>query len=189
MGCFMFDIESTGIESTSVILSAAITYFDFDEKKSYQEYVQDSCFVKFDRAEQESLGRINTPSTLEWWEKQAEIPKSVSLYPSRDDLSARIGIEIMRTYINTHGGANQIIWARGSLDQMAIDSLCRAIDIEPLTRYNNWRDVRTAIDFLSSTANNGYCKIKNFNPDLHVIKHDPRNDCALDIMMLTQCED
>ena len=186
---FLFDVETLGIESTSVILSAAITYFDFDQKKYYQDYVNDSCFVKFDRAEQERLGRVVTPSTLEWWEKQAEIPRKVSLEPSKDDLSAVEGIERMRSYINANGGANQIIWARGSLDQMAIDSLCRAVDIEPLTRYNNWRDVRTAIDFLSNTASNGYCKIKNFNPDLFVVKHDPRNDCALDILMLTQYED
>ena len=186
---FLFDVETLGIESTSVILSAAITYFDFDEKKSYQEYVQDSCFVKFDRAEQESLGRVVTPSTLEWWEKQAEIPRKVSLVPSKSDYSAIEGITTLKKYIDANGGNNQIIWARGSLDQMAIDSLCRAVDLEPLTRYNNWRDVRTAVDFLSSTASNGYCKIKNFNPDLHVIKHDPRNDCALDIMMLTQFED
>ena len=186
---FMFDIESAGIESTCVILSAAITYFDFDQKKSYRDYVNDSCFVKFNLQEQVDMGRVIDKSTMEWWNKQADIPKQVSLVPSKSDCSAKEGISALRKYIEARGGNNQIIWARGSLDQMAIDSLCRAIDIEPLFMYNMWRDTRTAIDCIYNTAFNGYCKVKNFNADLEVIKHDPRNDCALDIMMLTQGED
>ena len=186
---FMFDIETIGIESTSAILSAAIVRFDFDDKKSYADYVNDACFVKFDIQEQLNMGRVSTKGTLDWWKKQADIPKQVSLVPSDNDVSAKEGLSILKKYIDDNGGNNQIIWARGSLDQMAIDSLSRDVDFEPLFMYNMWRDVRTAVDFLSSTAKNGYCKIKNFNPDLEVIKHDPRNDCALDILMMTQYED
>ena len=186
---FMFDIESVGIESTSGILSAAITYFDFDDKKTYAEYVNDSCFVKFNLQEQLDMGRVKDKETIQWWTKQAEIPKQVSLYPSKEDVSAKEGIDKIREYINSRGGSNQIVWARGSLDQMAIDSLCRNIEVEPLFMYNKWRDTRTAIDCIYNTAFNGYCKVKNFNADIVVIKHDPRNDCALDILMLTQGED
>jgi hypothetical protein len=47
-----------------------------------------------------------------------------------------------------------------------------------------WRDVRTAIDLLASESKGGYALIPGFNPDLHVVKHIPQNDCALDIMEL-----
>ena len=184
----MFDVETIGIESNSIVLSAAIIKFDFDNLKTFQEYLDDSCFVKFDVEEQLKLGRTKTASTIDWWKKQADIPKQVSLLPSKNDVSAKEGMSTLKKYIADNGGED-IIWARGSLDQMAIDSLCRAIDFEPLVRYNMWRDVRTAIDFLSTTSSNGYCKIKNFNPDLYVIKHDPRHDCALDILMMTQHEE
>ena len=185
---FMFDIETLSVESTTIILSAAIIEFHLDEPKTFQEYLDNSCFVKFDVQEQISMGRTRDKGTLDWWKNQADIPKQVSLLPSENDLSAKEGISTLKKYIADNGGED-IIWARGSLDQMAIDSLSRAVYIEPLVRYNMWRDVRTAVDLLSPTAKDGYCKIKNFNPDLYVIKHDPRHDCALDVMMLTQFEE
>jgi len=192
---FLFDLETLGIDSTCVVLSAAITHFESEDKipvedltsdlaiQEYHKYVCNSCYVKFDALEQKKINRSVTPSTLDWWKKQADIPRNLALRPSANDLSVVQGVEVLRRYITDHGGNKQLVWARGSLDQMAIDSLCRSVDIEPLFMYNRWRDVRTAIDFLANT-DNGYCEIKNFNPDSHVIKHDPRNDCALDIMMM-----
>lgn len=187
---FMFDIESLGIESTTIILSAAITYFDFNEaelpsgKERYNTLVGRSHFVKFNAKEQgDKYKRSVTQSTLDWWMKQSLIARDLAIKPSKADMNAAEGIESIRAYINANGGNNQIFWARGSLDQMAIDSLCRVVGCEPLAMYNVWRDVRTAVDLIADT-NNGYCAIKDFNPDIHVMKHDPRNDCALDIMML-----
>ena len=45
-------------------------------------------------------------------------------------------------------------------------------------------DMRTAIDILAKDASGGYTKIPLFDPELHVVKHVPQNDCALDILML-----
>lgn len=188
---FMFDIETLGIESTSVILSAAITHFDFGDrdmpsgKERYQDFYARSLFVKFNAKEQiEKYGRTITKSTLEWWSKQSELARQMSLDPSKNDVSCSDGISLLRNYVSKYGGTNQIIWARGSLDQVAIDSLCRVMNVDTLVMYNQWRDVRTAIDLLASDAKNGYCSIDKFNPDIWVNKHDPRADCALDIMML-----
>jgi len=191
---FMFDIETLGTESTSIVLSAAITRFDFadtiigpteDEMRSeYNRYVMTSKVVKFDIEEQRMLGRVNTQDTIDWWTKQSSMAKEASFIPQEGDLSIKEGIDLLRSYINAHGGNNQIIWARGSLDQMVIDSLCRSIGEQPLFFYNMWRDVRTAIDILGKDAKNGYAKTVNFNPDLHVIRHIPQNDCAADILMM-----
>jgi 3' exoribonuclease, RNase T-like len=193
---FMFDIETMGIESNSVILSAAITHFQFDDTipdrditpaimlSEYQRYIDASCLVKFNAKEQIEMKRSVVPSTIEWWSKQAEIPRKFAFDISPKDLSAREGIDKIKQYISEKGGIeDQLIWARGTLDQMAIDSLCRYIDVEPIAMYNKWRDVRTALDLIADSTN-GYAKIKSFNPDLHVIKHVPSNDCALDILMM-----
>ena len=191
---FVFDVETLGTESTSVVLSAAITYFDWmdiviqpskDEMQSeYNRFVMTSKFVKFDRQEQIEAGRVETEDTIAWWSKQAEIPRKMSFEVSGDEVSTLSGIKQIRSYINAHGGNNQIVWARGSLDQMVIDSLCRSVGEQPFFMYNQWRDMRTAIDILAKDASGGYTKIPNFNPDLHVIKHVPQNDCALDILMM-----
>jgi len=181
----MFDVETLGTESNSVLLSAAIIHFDFDDQCSYSEFVDRACFVKFDMKEQVTkYKRVSVPDTIKWWEKQSEIPRKLALEPSKQDLAAIDGIEKLRYYIESNGGKEQIFWARGSLDQMVIDSLCRDVGVPVLAMYNKWRDVRTAVDFLSDKSKDGYCRIKNFNPDLHVIKHVPQNDCALDIMMM-----
>jgi hypothetical protein len=78
----------------------------------------------------------------------------------------------------------QTMWARGSLDQMAIDSLAVKFDLEEITGYNVWRDVRTAVDILYGTTN-GYVEVVHPLFSRHeVIKHHPVHDCALDAMQL-----
>jgi len=191
---FMFDIETLGIESTSVVLSAAITYFDFGDKvfspdkdqmqSEYNRYAMTSCFVKFKTNDQLLGGRIVDPDTVKWWSKQSELARKASLDPSEDDLDVVDGIRKIKSYINANGGNNQIIWARGSLDQMVFDSLCRSVGEEHAFMYNMWRDVRTAVDLLSSNSKGGYSVIPNFNPDLYVVKHIPQNDCSLDILQM-----
>jgi hypothetical protein len=183
---YMFDVETLGTESTSVMLSAAITYFDFDELKRqpdatklFYELVDRSCFVKLDaRAQKKEYKRVWTPDTLDWWKKQSELSKEVSLTPKDTDLSAPKAIEILRDYMTKNGGNEKIIWARGSLDQMVIDSLCRSCWVEPLARYSLWRDVRTALDILPNGDS------KRFSYDAHVVKHIPTHDCAADIIAL-----
>lgn len=182
---FMFDLETLGTESTSIVLSAAIIHFDFDTTETYEQLVSRACFVKFSGAEQRhKLKRLYSKDTLAWWKKQSEIARKHSLEPSEQDVSVAEGLEKIRAYIQENGGNKQIIWARGSLDQMAIDSLAVSIESQPIAMYNMWRDVRTAVDILAENSKGGYCDIPGFNPDLHVIKHVPQNDCALDILTL-----
>lgn len=191
---FMFDIETLGIESTTVVLSAAIIHFDpeVDTNISFKELVQRGLLVKFDAKDQvKRLNRTMTKSTLDWWNKQGEYQQKLSFVPdaSRDMISEN-GIEAIRKYINQyHRGADPqtlTIWARGSLDQMAIDSLALKAEVEPIAPFNRWRDVRTAIDLMTDSKN-GYCTVRELNRD-EVAKHDPVHDCALDILMLLRGE-
>jgi hypothetical protein len=183
MGYFMFDIETLDTESTAVVLSAAIIHFDSDSTESYHELVDRACFIKFKIKEQLAIGRSSSKETIAWWERQSTLAQEVSQKPSDKDLSAIEGLNILKNYITQHGGNNQIFWARGSLDQMAIDSLAKSFGVEPIARYSAWRDTRTAIDLLAENGERGFCEIPGFNPDLHVVKHIPQNDCALEILM------
>lgn len=182
---FIFDVETLGVESNAVVLSAALIHFDPEKRPTYQDLIDDACFVKFKAKEQAHNGRTITKSTLEWWKTQHEYVKKVSLDPSPNDVSARDGIETLYAYMAKFPNADkQTMWARGSLDQLAIDSLCDAIDMQPITGYNMWRDVRTAVDILYGTTN-GYVEVDHPLFKRHeVIKHHPVHDCALDAMQL-----
>ena len=191
---FMFDIETLGIESTAVVLSAAIICFDpeKDSDISFRELVERGLLVKFDAKDQvKRLDRTMTKSTLDWWGKQGDYQQKLSFVPDASrDLITEDGLQAIRKYINQyHRGADpqtMTIWARGSLDQMAIDSLALKAGVEPIAPFNRWRDVRTAIDLMTDSKN-GYCTVRDLNRD-EVVKHDPVHDCALDILMLLRGE-
>ncbi len=179
---YMFDIETLDIESTSVVLSAAILYFE--EGDDYDTLLNKSLFVKFNSKVQiEKYGRTVSKDTLEWWSKIHPHIRKLSFDPAPDDLHPIDAINKLKDYIKQYGPAK--IWARGSLDQMVIDSLCLKLDTERLLPYNDWRDVRTGVDILCSTSKNGYADVNHPTFGRHnVIKHHPVHDCALDAMML-----
>jgi hypothetical protein len=191
---FMFDIETLGIESTAVVLSAAIICFDpeKDSDISFRELVERGLLVKFDAKDQvKRLDRTMTKSTLDWWGKQGSYQQKLSFVPDASrDITTEDGLQAIRKYINQyHRGADpqtMTIWARGSLDQMAIDSLALKAGVEPIAPFNRWRDVRTAVDLMTDSKN-GYCTVRDLNRD-EVVKHDPVHDCALDVLMLLRGE-
>ena len=184
---FMFDVETLNKNSSSVILSMACIHFDPDAKPSPETLRKDSIFIKFDAQEQiKQYKRSVSKSTIDWWAKQCENARIKSFKPSDIDVSAKNGLEQLSKWANTYGNdKKKWVWARGNLDQSVLDSLCDDVEIEPVFEYHRWRDVRTAVDFLYNTEN-GYCKIEypGFDSFLHVTKHNPVDDCILDVMMI-----
>lgn len=182
---FMFDVETLGVESTTVVLSAAMIHFDPEQRPTYQDLLDGACFVKFSAKEQFDVGRSASKSTLEWWKSQHEYVRKVSLEPSREDMTVKNGMQKFYDYMAKFQNAKQqTMWARGSLDQMAIDSLAVKFGLEEITGYNMWRDVRTAVDIMFGTTN-GYVEVDHPLFERHnVIKHHPVHDCALDAMQL-----
>lgn len=183
---FMFDVETLGVESNSVILSAALIHFDVEKRPTYQDLLDSACFVKLKSKDQvDRLKRTVDLGTLEWWKNQHAYAQSVSLEPNSIDVSAEDAITILHNYMNKFPNAqSQTMWARGSLDQMVIDSLAKKLGMQPITGYNMWRDVRTAIDIMAGTTN-GYCEVAHpLFERAAVIKHHPVHDCALDAMQL-----
>lgn len=187
---FVFDVETVGLESTSVMLSLAMTYVDTEVSPSYQDLIDSSIFIKFDVMEQyKQLKRVMDPDTLKWWERQAGLVKEASLRPSDSDFKAKEGLELLSRWYNTIGKPNDLIFVRGSLDQMVLESLQRSVGLRPFAGYNLYRDVRTFIDCMyPKTAKNGYVDIDpTLLPDFKttmVLKHHPVHDCAYDACMM-----
>jgi len=181
---FVFDLETLSTESSAVILSAAMVYFN--DGMSYSDIIDQAIFVKFDAKEQiQKYKRTASKSTLEWWSKQCSMARDISFNPTPTDVSAEDGIELFRDYLKIDSSPKKIIWARGGLDQTAFESLCNSVDVKPIVRYNQWRDVRTAVDLLASTSDNGYCEINHPTFSVQqVLKHHPIHDAAYDAMML-----
>lgn len=188
---FIFDIETLGTESDSVILSAAIIHFDSGEDCEFSVLKENACFVKFNVLEQVQVySRKIERSTVDWWNKQCENVRRKSFYPSKDDLSLAEGYSRIQAYVESMNDSDCWIWARGNMDQVCFSSIEKNLNVDnSLLPHYRWRDIRTAIDFLYNTKN-GYVKVetppwmKEFNPDIHITKHDPVDDCLFDIMQL-----
>ena len=189
-GMFGFDLETLSVESTTIILSAGLVYVDPetlspDNDIAYTQMYDSGLFVKFKVSEQVAAGRTMSKDTLDWWAKQGQIQRETSFIPSPCDLTVQEAYDLMSDYFFSIPGAKDMpIWVRGSMDQPAFESLCRTFSLKPITTYNNYRDIRTAISILyCDTEKAGYVEIPNFNRDL-VIKHDPVHDVCYDLLML-----
>ena len=182
----MFDVETLGTESNSVLLSLACIYFDPNTKPTYKELKDSAFFVKFSVRDQvDNYARKINKDTIKWWEKQCLNAKNLSYIPSNSDKPLQEGLLSLHEWVASKNDDKCIVWARGSLDDIILQSAERQIKIEPVFSYSRWRDVRTAIDIFYN-SNNGYCEVNHpdFLYERDVTKHNPIDDCALDIMML-----
>ena len=188
---FVFDVETLGKESNSVILSMAAIYFNPDEQPDHKKLFDEAFFVKFDVADQmQRLNRKVGKTTMQWWAKQCENVRIKSFKPNPAiDVKFEDGYAAMRAWAESKNDPNCYVWARGNLDQLVLDSFEEQLEYQPIWNFNRWRDVRTAVDFLYNT-NKGYVKVdtppwmEKFDKDLHITKHNPIDDCVLDAMML-----
>ena len=120
---YIFDVETLGIESTSVILSMACIYFNPEDKPTYQQLVDSAFFVKINAQDQvQRLKRSVSKSTLEWWETQHESVKKLSLIPDKiRDVSPEFAHAQLRVWATQFPDyATSTVWARGNLDQNGI---------------------------------------------------------------------
>ena len=190
---YCLDIETLGCESTAVVLSIALVYFDESkEGHTWESLTENTVFVKLSAKEQiEKYKRTIDKSTIEWWKKQPDLPRHISFTPKNTDITAKDAIDVLKRYIKqqSKNPQKELVWIRGSLDQMAVDSLCNVMGEERLFPYWNYRDVRTFISFNTDTGANGYAQI---DEDLYpgtwnkeeVIKHNPIHDIALDCLQI-----
>lgn len=183
---FVFDVETLGKESNTIILSMACVHFDPIQKPTYKDLFANAFFAKFDVEDQRKrLKRTMSPSTMEWWKKQCLNVKMKSFRPSVEDVIFEDGYEAMRTWAKQFNEPKSLVWARGNLDQLVLDSIEEQLGLDPIFPYARWRDVRTAVDIWYNT-DTGYVDVEHedFDPKLHITKHNPIDDCVYDAMML-----
>ena len=183
---FMFDIETLATRSDAVILSLAVIHFNPDEKPSPERLRGDCFFIKFDVEDQiRRLGRRVDPSTVDWWKKQCENVKRKSVYPTPIDARFEDGHRELDQWVRWKNDSDAWVWARGNMDQVVFQDIENQVGVDEIFPHYRWRDVRTAVDFLYGT-DSGYVVVDypGFSKDLHITKHNPIDDCVLDVMML-----
>lgn len=188
---FFLDIETLGIESTSVILSIGMLHVIDNTPASYEQLLADSIFLKLSAQDQiKNYARTIDKGTIDWWVKQGDLPRKISF--ERDlflDIPVLEAIETLCRWRDSKKKGTELCWIRGTLDQVCLDSLFRAAGKDNLFNYNIYRDVRTALQILyPETEHNGYVPI---DPQMcigfdksKVLKHSPDHDCAYDAAML-----
>lgn len=185
---YFLDVESLSTHQEAVLLSVGIIYID--DPKNWDDLVKNSLFIKLDAQYQiETLKRKIDKSTIDWWMKQDKEVRNKSFKPYSDDLLPKEAFNKMRQFIYDHTGTQKALcYTRGSMDERIIEDLAlQTENVVPFT-YNQYRDVRTAIDILYPKSNNGYVEVDedlcyNYKRD-KVFKHDPVSDCQLDAAML-----
>ena len=194
---YSVDIETLGIESNSVLLSAAIIYFDLEKDAfvTFEQLVNRSLTVKISVTPQIAgpKGRQIDKATVDWWGKQSLEARKASFNTSTKDLMPADAIILLRDYIDHYkdSSGDDIFWARGSFDQMILDSFCRSFKQPVLTKYWQWRDFRTAIDLLAGNKaidKTAQATIPGFDVS-KVTKHIPAHDAAYDLLQLLSCKD
>ena len=187
---FFFDIETLGSESTSVLLSIGAIHVPEGVKvTSVDQLLADTFFVKFDTIEQIRRKRVIQKSTVDWWAKQSLLARETSFIKSDRDVEVVEALTRYADWVKSHPTyKKEMIWVRGSLDQMAYDSLCECFDVKPVFNYNEYRDIRTAVDIIYPNSRGGYVEVDPNKcsgfADKQWIKHNPVHDCLIDAAML-----
>jgi hypothetical protein len=186
----IFDLETLDTESTAVVFSLGAVYHDGISELSYQNLIDTGIFIKFDVREQiVDYKRTRNKSTLEWWSKQSVEARKASVVPSASDLDVKTGLGVLYKWFKTLPDyKNELIMARGILDQSCSESLARSAGLPPILPFASWRDIRTAMDFMYPKNRNGYVDVDtSIVPDykrVNVIRHHPLHDSAEDACMV-----
>lgn len=183
--CYGFDIETLGTKADAVVVSAAFLAFDFNEQKTFEEYVNDAFYVKFSIAEQKAAGRKIDPDTLAWWKKQDDVVRR-ELMPSAADVSMAEGTRMIKQYLISKGidknvEKNTLRFCRGQdFDVPIMGNLMEMVGETLPGAFWGSRDIRTFIaaatlDFTMTTIYKDDREYKTI-PGFRI--HDARHDIA-----------
>lgn len=188
---FFLDIETLDTEQTAVVLSIGVIHLPSSDPISFDDILKSGLFVKLDSRSQIQAGRTTSKDTMNWWASQPKAIRDKNLVPSESDLSAADAISKIKEYIKSRDDSkNLTCFTRGSFDSVILDHLCKkTLGVEPLFKFWEYRDVRTAIDIIyAETAKRSYVKIDESRcPGANKWmneKHSPDVDAALDAAMI-----
>lgn len=187
---YIYDLETLGVNETAVVLSIGCIYIDSYESCSYKDLMKKSFFAKLDARDQiQRLGRKVTTSTIDWWSKQSMAAKDKSYIPSKTDVSPEEALQQLRQFVYDNTRQSRVkCYTRGSMDVIVSEHLAGQVNMKLPWVYNDFRDIRTAIDVMYPNSKDGYIAIDPTQcfgyDDNMTIAHDPVHDCARDAAMI-----
>lgn len=189
-----FDIETLGKTPDCVVVSAAFLVFDFNEDKTFQQYVDEACYVKFNVSAQKKAGRVVDQDTLNWWKRQDDVVRR-ELMPSENDVSIEEGTAEILQYLKSKGihdrnGKDVIRFCRGQdFDIPIMGHLMKSVGQELPGAYWNSRDIRTFISgvLCDMTTTVLYKDDRVYKTIPGFRAHDARHDIAKAIVEMKNC--
>lgn len=194
----LFDIETLGAESNSVMLCASFLVYDLiqDIHTPIQDLESRVKTFKLSVDDQIAVGRTKDPETVAWWKEQLqEAPHLRNLLArSENDLTITQFYSKLSAWLKDEGynRKTDFAWQRGTIDIMIIDSLFNSAGYSTKDRPIMWwkiRDLRTAIDLLGDTDLNGYTRgIKDRLNEVipGFTKHNPAHDILMEVVQLRE---
>lgn len=198
---FVVDWETIGTTPDSVVLSLAFTPFKRDELKTFQEYIDDTYYWKFELSHQIELGRVTNQSTLDWWEKQDPEVKNSQFEPTPDDVDLVTMLRELKAACQEHNITNKSMgWCRGTSfdfpiftniidqvkDQIPPDEMKLNGAFFPCAFWNQ-RDIRSYIAGLMVDPELTRVPLPKGSID-GFKHHDPIHDCARAILHIKYAE-
>ena len=196
---FVFDFETMAQDPDAVVLSCALTFFD-NEMKSFQEYVDQTYYWKFDIEHQiKDYKRSINQQTLDWWDKQDSDVKKSQFEPTDQDVSLVDFIVQMKQALTDNGVNNQSLgYVRGqSFDFPILSDIVKQVMGEidsfkinpafyPIPFWQQ-RDIRSYIAGLLMSPESTKCPVPKgvLNGFEH---HNPIHDNARAILMIQYAE-
>jgi 3' exoribonuclease, RNase T-like len=179
---YLLDCETLGTESKSIVLSIALLAFtEADANTPFLDLVNRARFWKLDIKNQYKLGRTADQKTIDWWNssKVSQPARVQSFKPRITDLNPE---EVLGDIVQLVHKEEDTFWSRGCMDQLWLESLVRTYEFEDkngeqIIPDHAHRDIRTALA-VQGKSNNHQGKPTGF------IVHDPRHDCAMDVLTL-----
>lgn len=189
-----FDIETLGTKPGCVIVSAAFLVFDFNETKTFDEYVNDALYIKFSVKQQKDAGRKIDPDTLNWWKRQDDVVRK-ELMPSAKDVSIEEGSRQILEYLSERGvnkGSEKRTYrfCRGQdFDIPILDDAMGSVGLKLPGAFWNSRDIRSFISgaLMDLTATTLYKDDREYKTIPGFRMHDARHDIAKAVIEMQNC--
>lgn len=185
----MIDIETLGKKPDTVVLSIGCVPFTLENHTYFSELVKQGIHIKFDAKEQiKNYHRTVNKDTTDWWKKQSEKSRSITLEPSKNDCDITTGLYNLNKFIETidYSFKNSYVFSRRShFDFSILNNIYESAYLS--TPWNDWmiRDSVTFIDIFAGT-NTGKYDLKLGEKDKGFIPHYALHDAALEAAKLNE---
>lgn len=183
--CVAFDLETLSTNPNGgVVLSLGLCVFHLSQKNEFDDLLNQSMEMLFDKQQQLDKGRHVDPATEGWWSQQGETAQRV-LNPEPGTTVDCTDLHVMLSRFYQNLGINKTSiketrwFSRGHFDASFIEDFCRTFEMDAPYKYWCWRDSRTYLD----AKGLGPLNQKMEKPP-QMVAHNAKHDAAFEAYML-----